>query len=233
MLDDGVDVEQVGDLPLDDGRAEHRAAPARRWTSSASSTMSRMWSTTRPTLRPSCGVDDDLQRARARRCAAALARAARSGGCSGRIWPRYCTTSCSPARSMPRRRELLEPGHHGERNRHPAVGAQAGTAAASAVRLGGPLTGAVVSPSRAGGLRLRTPRWRAAPMPSTSRISATRPSPMMVAPAKAAMPLSCLPSGLTTISSVSLISSTTRPNCRSSACSTTMLTASSSERSPG
>ena len=38
------------------------------------------------------------------------------------------------------------------------------------------------------------------------------------------IPLSCLPSGLTTISSVSLISSTTRPNCRPSACSTTMLT---------
>ena len=45
-------------------------------------------------------------------------------------------------------------------------------------------------------------RWA---MPSTSRISATVPSPMMVAPAKAAMPLSCLPSGLTTISSVSLM----------------------------
>ena len=62
--------------------------------------------------------------------------------------------------------------------------------------------------------------------PSTSRIRATLPSPMMVAPAKVLMPFSCLLSGLTTISSVSLISSTTSPNCWPSACSTTMLTAS-------
>ena len=54
-------------------------------------------------------------------------------------------------------------------------------------------------------------------MPRTSRINATSPSPMMVAPAKQASPFSCLPSGFTTISSVSLISSTTSPNCRSSA----------------
>ena len=46
---------------------------------------------------------------------------------------------------------------------------------------------------------------------------------MMVAPAKALMPLSCFCSGLTTISSVSWMASTTRPNWRSSACSTTML----------
>ena len=63
-------------------------------------------------------------------------------------------------------------------------------------------------------------------MPSTSRMRATRPSPMMVAPAYRVSPFSCLPRGLTTISWVSLMPSTTRPNCRSSACSTTMLTAS-------
>ena len=39
-------------------------------------------------------------------------------------------------------------------------------------------------------------------------------------------PFNCLPSGLTTISWVSLMPSTTSPNCRSSACRTTMLTAS-------
>ena len=55
-----------------------------------------------------------------------------------------------------------------------------------------------------------------------SRISATRPSPMRVAPAYRLIPRSCLPSGLTTISSVSSMSSTTRPNWRSSACSTAM-----------
>ncbi len=60
--------------------------------------------------------------------------------------------------------------------------------------------------------------------PSTSRISATLPSPMMLDPAKVFTVLSCLRSGFTTISSVSLIWSTTKPNCRSSACSTTMLT---------
>ena len=46
---------------------------------------------------------------------------------------------------------------------------------------------------------------------------------MMVAPEKALMPLSCFCSGLTTISSVSWMASTTSPNWRSSACSTTML----------
>ena len=37
-------------------------------------------------------------------------------------------------------------------------------------------------------------------MPSTSRIRATWPSPMMVAPAYTVRPFNCLPSGLTTIS---------------------------------
>ena len=63
-------------------------------------------------------------------------------------------------------------------------------------------------------------------MPSTSRMRATRPSPMMVAPAYTVSPFNCLPRGLTTISWVSLMPSTTSPNCRSSACRTTMLTAS-------
>ena len=42
-------------------------------------------------------------------------------------------------------------------------------------------------------------------------MSATLPSPMIVAPAKTLMFFKCLPSGLTTISSVSEISSTTNP----------------------
>ena len=49
------------------------------------------------------------------------------------------------------------------------------------------------------------------------RMSATRPSPIMLDPAKVFTVLSCLRSGFTTISSLSLILSTTRPNCRSSA----------------
>ncbi len=73
--------------------------------------------------------------------------------------------------------------------------------------------------------RSRTPETTLAlwARPSTSRIKATLPSPMMVAPAKTLMPLSCFCSGLTTISSVSWMASTTRPNWRSSACRTTML----------
>ena len=73
--------------------------------------------------------------------------------------------------------------------------------------------------------RSRAPEmtWAFWARPSTSRIKATLPSPMMVAPEKALMPLSCFCSGLTTISSVSWMASTTSPNWRSSAWSTTML----------
>ena len=103
--------------------------------------------------------------------------------------------------------------------------------------------------NRSSGLRLRSPRaavgsscsprarllapeitlarWA---RPSTSRTSATRPSPMIVAPANTEIPLSCFCSGLTTISSVSRIASTTRPNGRSSACRTTMFTSSAASR---
>ena len=98
-----------------------------------------------------------------------------------------------------------------------------GTAAAAAARF--PIALSVPPPrAPARGIRPSTPeRW---PMPSTSRIRATRPSPMIVAPAYTVSPFNCLPKGLTTISWVSLMPSTTSPNCRSSACRTTMLTAS-------
>jgi len=57
----------------------------------------------------------------------------------------------------------------------------------------------------------------------TSRIKATLPSLMMLAPANVLMPLICLLKGFTTISSVSLIVSTIRPKGRPSACKTTIL----------
>ena len=72
-------------------------------------------------------------------------------------------------------------------------------------------------PARGRSRTLGRPRQRAGRDRARRGSARRRPSPMMVAPAKAEIPLSCLLSGLTTISPVSLIWSTTRPNCRSSA----------------
>ena len=112
-----------------------------------------------------------------------------------------------PARGRPW--ELLQTGHQRERDRHPAAVARGEQQHRLAVagRLAG--AGRLLDQRRS-----RTPETTCAcwARPSTSRIRATLPSPMIVAPEKAPMPLSCFWSGLTTISSVSWIASTTSPN---------------------
>ena len=173
--------------------------------------MSTIRSTTRPTRCPrSCRPAPEdgrspprratnfLWRRRLRRSSRANARLT-----SGRIRPRYCATQRVPDLST------CEAGNSSSR-----ASVSRGTAMCAS---SGPVNSRKVlfwlrSRRRFGCDLFAARRSCVSPImlarcatPSTSRISATLPSPMMLAPANVLMPLSCLLSGFTTISSVSLI----------------------------
>ena len=211
-----ADVDDLGRLALDDGRAEHaRRCRSPTSMSSRSSTMSTISSTTRPIERPpsentSSGWAPSSLDARR----SSLTRT------SGISWPRYCTM-WRPFESSILRASISSSRVTSDSGT--ALGCvRAGAEHQQRHRLSRSARAARPAPSARVDLRASTVAPTACATPFGSMIMITEPSPRMVLPENIAMWRSLLDIGLTTISSVWNTPSTTMPKVWLPTCVTTM-----------